>query len=226
MSQGAFYRVGGADPAQTTEWEVVVEDEHLLRVVETLDILTRLGIVSTSVHMLHHVKVGRDVGEVFWLVNVQHLIHEVDIPEIPACSGLILYSQRRFNSLFHQVCPVIMFHWHDHLVYVKKCDVLVPVHVPVQAVVVGDELILPLIVQLALEVHVLQHRQVRLVPGQGDGGHVHHAFACVVVKNLCDIRMNLQIIEEYLISSQSVQELYPLSKPDTEIILRKIETLD
>ena len=31
-------------------------------------------------------------------------------------------------------------------------------------------------VQLALEVNGLQHRQVRLVPGQGDGGHVHKAF--------------------------------------------------
>jgi hypothetical protein len=39
-----------------------------------------------------------------------------------------------------------------------------PVHVPVQTVVVGDELILALVVQLALQVHVLQAGQVGLVP--------------------------------------------------------------
>ena len=106
-----------------------------------------------------------------------------------------------------------------------------PVHISVEAVVIGDQFILPLVVQLALQVHVLQVGQVRLVPRQGDGGHVHHVFAGVVVKDLkkkksCnnklpllilflviylgDVGMNLKIIEEYLISSQSVQELYPL----------------
>ena len=58
---------------------------------------------------------------------------------------------------------------------------VLPVHVPVQAVIVGDEFILSLIVQLALEVHVLQHGQVRLVTREGVGGHVHHLFACDLV---------------------------------------------
>ena len=72
---------------------------------------------------------------------------------------------------------------------------VLPVHVPVQAIIVGDELILPLIVQLALEVHVLQHRQVRLVPGQGDGGHIHKAIGSVVIKNLQDLRFKSLIFE-------------------------------
>ena len=106
-----------------------------------------------------------------------------------------------------------------------------PIHISIEAVIVRDQFILPLVVQLALEVHVLQVGQVRLVPRQGDGGHVHHVLAGVVVKNLkkkrkCnnklpllilflviylgDVRMNLKIVEEYLISSKCVQELYPL----------------
>ena len=108
---------------------------------------------------------------------------------------------------------------------------MLPINIPVQAVIVRDEFILPLVVQLALQVHVLQVGQVRLVPGQGDGGHVHHVLAGVVVKDLkkkknCnnklpllilfhviylgDVRMDLKIVEEYLISSKCVQELYPL----------------
>ena len=59
-----------------------------------------------------------------------------------------------------------------------------PVHVPVQTVIVGDQLILSLVVALGLQVHVLQVGKVRLVPRQGDGGHIHHVFACIVVKNL------------------------------------------
>ena len=39
----------------------------------------------------------------------------------------------------------------------------VPVHVPVEAVVVGDELVLPLVVELTLEVEMLQPGQVGLV---------------------------------------------------------------
>ena len=51
VPQGGVHGVGFADPAKTPQGEVVVEDEDFLRVVEALDILTRLGIVSTSVHM-------------------------------------------------------------------------------------------------------------------------------------------------------------------------------
>ena len=43
---------------------------------------------------------------------------------------------------------------------------------------------------------------------------------------LGNIRVNLQIVEKDLVCSKGIQELYPLSKPDTEIILRKIQTLD
>ena len=60
----------------------------------------------------------------------------------------------------------------------------VPVNVPVQTVIVRNELVLPLIVELALEVHVLQDGQVRLVAGKRDRGHVHQALGAVVVEHL------------------------------------------
>ena len=59
-----------------------------------------------------------------------------------------------------------------------------PVQVPIQAVVVWNEFILPLVVELALEVHVLEHGQVGLVARQGDGSNVHQAGLAVVVQNL------------------------------------------
>ena len=64
--------------------------------------------------------------------------------------------------------------------------VALPVHVPIQTIIVRNQLILSLVIQLTLEVHVLQHGQVGLVARQGDGGHVHHAFGRVVIKNLVD----------------------------------------
>ena len=44
----------------------------------------------------------------------------------------------------------------------------VPVHIPVEAVIVGNELVLPLVVQLALEVHVLKTREIGLVACKKD----------------------------------------------------------
>ena len=47
--------------------------------------------------------------------------------------------------------------YHSFLVDVQECDVLVSVHVPVEAVVVGDQLVLPLVVPLGDQEQVLQH---------------------------------------------------------------------
>ena len=69
-----------------------------------------------------------------------------------------------------------------------------PVNVSIQAVIVWYELILPLVVQLALQVHVLQVGQIRLVPRQGDGGHINHVFSCVVVKNLQGVMIDHKIL--------------------------------
>ena len=49
----------------------------------------------------------------------------------------------------------------------------IPVQVPIETIIVGNELILSLVVQFALEIHVLEDGKVRLVAGQRDGSHVH-----------------------------------------------------
>ena len=52
VGQARVHREGGADAAQAAQGEVVVEDQRLLRVVETLDILTRLGVVGAPVTVM------------------------------------------------------------------------------------------------------------------------------------------------------------------------------
>ena len=70
--------------------------------MEALDILAGLGVVGTPENrdrlgfgivfcpttlpenMLHHVKVGRDIFKMSRLMMVQHLVHEVDVPEVVA----------------------------------------------------------------------------------------------------------------------------------------------
>ena len=104
---------------------MVVENEGLLRVMEALDILTRLGVVGTSVHMLHHVQVGGDVREMFWLMEIKHLIHEIDISEVPAGSGLILHLEGGGDHILHHVFPVGVLDGHDHLIYVQQGYVLI-----------------------------------------------------------------------------------------------------
>ena len=47
----------------------------------------------------------------------------------------------------------------------KKRFSFLPVQVPIETIIVRNEFILSLVVQLALEIHVLEHRQVGLVAG-------------------------------------------------------------
>ena len=45
-------------------------------------------------------------------------------------------------------------------------------------------------------------------------------------QNLSHVRMNIQVVEEDLISSQSLQDLQPLHHPHTEVLQREVHPLD
>ena len=57
LAQGGLHWVGDADPAQAGQGEMVVEEEDLVRIEEALDVETVLGVVGTSVDVLHYMKV-------------------------------------------------------------------------------------------------------------------------------------------------------------------------
>ena len=59
----------------------------------------------------------------------------------------------------------------------------VPVHIPVEAVIVGNELVLPLVVQLALEVHVLKTREIGLVACKKDCKPSNTGKTCSPITN-------------------------------------------
>ena len=121
-----------------------MKDQHLLGVVEALDSMAGFAVVGAAVDVLHHVQVLGDVLEVLVLVSVEHLVHEVDVPEVPARPRLVLHLEGALDGLLHHVLPVGVLQRHDHLVNVEQGDVLVAVDVAVEAVVVGDQLQLPL----------------------------------------------------------------------------------
>ena len=50
VTQARVHREAGADSAQAAQGEVVMEDQSLLWVVETLDVLAGLGVVSAPVN--------------------------------------------------------------------------------------------------------------------------------------------------------------------------------
>ena len=60
----------------------------------------------------------------------------------------------------------------------------IPVQVPVETIVVGNELVLPLVVQFALEIHVLEDREIGLISRQRDGSYVYQSFLAVIIQNL------------------------------------------
>ena len=157
---------------------MVVESQHSLRVVEGLDIVTRRGVAGAPVDVLHHVKVGRNVWDVTSLVPLQEIIEEVNIPEDPA--GFVARSR---HQVLHQVGPVGVVGGDDDLVRVEEGDVLVPVHVPVETVIVWQDLILSLVDQfaVALDKEVLQPGQVGLVVWQRDWNDFYLSAAAVIL---------------------------------------------
>merc|ERR1719282_1832978 len=93
-----------------------------------------------------------------------HVIHEVHISEVPTSfnfheGDMPLLGQPL--DLHHHIPPSLMLQRNYHLVYVQESYVLVPVDVSVEAVIVGNDLILPLVRPLILEEHVLENRKVR-----------------------------------------------------------------
>ena len=76
--------------------------------------------------MLKHMKIWRYVFEHSLLMGFQHLIHEVDVPEVVAGPGFILDLEGGGHHLGHHVRPVVVLDGHDHLVNVQQGDVLVP----------------------------------------------------------------------------------------------------
>ena len=65
----------------------------------------------------------------------------------------------------------------------------IPVQVPVETIVVGNELVLPLVVQFALEIHVLEDREIGLISRQRDGSYVYQSFLAVIIQNLKFIKI-------------------------------------
>ena len=88
--------------------------------------LTRLRVVGAPVDMPQHVHVGRDPSQEGGgllrglQVSLQHLVHEVDVPEVVAGPAVVLYLEGHLADLPHHVLPVVVADRHDHLVDVCK----------------------------------------------------------------------------------------------------------
>ena len=59
-----------------------------------------------------------------------------------------------------------------------------PVHVAVETIIVGNQLILSFIVELALQIHVLENWKIGLIPWQREGSYINQTLLAVVVKDL------------------------------------------
>ena len=106
---------------------MVVQQQHLLWVVEALDVVPGLGVVVAPVDVLHHVEVVGDVREVAVALHVQHVVEEVHVTKHPASPHLIILRQGGVDHLLHHVSPAVVLDWHDHLVYVLQGEVIIPV---------------------------------------------------------------------------------------------------
>ena len=105
---------------------MIVQQQHLLGVMEALDVVTRLGVVVAPVDVLHHVEVVGDVREVTVPLHVQHIVKEVHITEHPARPHLSVLGQGGVDDLLHHVRPAVVLDWHDHLIYILQGEIFIP----------------------------------------------------------------------------------------------------
>jgi hypothetical protein len=217
-------RVGGAATAEARQREVVVQGQHLLRVVETLDVLAGFGEVFGAIHVLQHVHVPGDLLEP--AVVVEEVVQEVDVAHVVRRPLLLVDFERFGQDLVHQALPGGAVERHDHLVDVQQGDVLVLVHVLVEAVVVGDQLVLALVVGLLGEIEVLEGGGVGLAPCQINRSHVNLPLLFVVFQHFTDIRVDLQLVEEDFVGPQKVQQFDPLDQTHRQVFVQEVQAFD
>jgi hypothetical protein len=145
-----------------------------------------------------------DVFEVAVVVLLEHVVEEVDVEEaergpLESLRGraLIVHALVRLQPGEH-VPPAGVRQRHDHLVNVEQRHVVVAVQVAVQAVVVGDYLVLPLVRHLVLEIQVPEDVGVGLRAGQRQRRQVHHALGHVVVQEALYVRMDGHLVQKDL----------------------------
>ena len=108
---------------------MVVEGDDSFGIVEAFDILPRLSVITRSIDMLEHMEILGDAREP--LMTVHHVVQEVNIAEIVACSRVIFRLAGFLVNEDHELLPCSYLHGHYDLVNVKKGDVLVIVQVSV-----------------------------------------------------------------------------------------------
>ena len=72
--------IGRASTAQTCQWEVIMQCQNLLDIVETFDVLIGFRVVCTAVDVLQHVHVSRDIR--LPTVRMFIIVPEVNVTEV------------------------------------------------------------------------------------------------------------------------------------------------
>lgn len=114
---------------QAGQWEMIVESQHSLWIMETFDILVGLREIRRSIRVLKHV-------HILWytrnpIVLMLILVKEINISNIVAwiCCVAKLFSL--FQDPHHQIVPthVGLMLWHYDLINVEQRYELVLVHI-------------------------------------------------------------------------------------------------
>lgn len=118
MLQLRYFRGDGVVPtlSQTRRGIVVVKRQDELGVVETLDGVTRFGVVPGSIHVLEDMHVLRNVIEE--AMFLYHGVQEVDVACVEGGSRNRVLLESLFDNNFHQSSPRRMVLWDDNLIYI------------------------------------------------------------------------------------------------------------
>ncbi|CAG9126570.1 unnamed protein product, partial [Plutella xylostella] len=219
-------RVVAARAAQARQREVVVQREHALRVVERLHVLAGAREVARAPHVRQHVQVRGHTGLGPAALLLLQRVQVVQVGRVVGGARRLAGGGRgQRERAPQQRGPVRVLRRHDHLVHVQQRQPAVAALVPVQAVVVRDQLHLALVVGLLLEVDVLQRGQVGHAAGQRERREREQPARLVVRQHALHVGVRLQLVHVHGARAQQQHQLQPLHQPQRQVLVQEVEAL-
>ena len=151
---------------------------------------------------MQHVETIRQVT-----ITHSHGVKKIHCSEVPACSGLVQLLQSFTLHNLHHVRPVSMILRNYHFINIQESNVLIIVEVPVDTVIVSDELLSPLVVDFVTIVTVVRNSMLKIL----NLLQISESFRLIVMKNFLYILVNFENVEKYSTNTKHFQKLNPFN---------------
>ena len=203
MTKRWRHRVRQTLPSQTWQRIVIMNQEHGVRVEDCFIIkVDWFDVLCTPVDVMQHVDTIRQVT-----ITHSHGVKKIHCSEVPARSGLVQLLQSFTLHNLHHVRPVYMILRNYHFINIQESNVLIIIEVPVDTVIVSDELLSPLVVDFVTVVTVVRNSMLKIL----NLLQISESFRLIEMQNFLYILVNFENVEKYSTNTKHFQKLNPFN---------------